>query len=324
MTALLSVPLGLLAALGRRGPQGFAVSIFLGLALPGLASTMRPILPVCIFFFVTLAFARADFGGVRRVLNRPARLAIAFAWITFGMPAMIEAGLLMIGRDAVGPGLLLGITLVAAAPPLMGFPVYAALLGLDNSLGIMLLVLTLVASPLVAPPLADFIAGAAVPIDPLQLGLRLLYLLAGSGAACLALRRLAGPSRLASWKNELDGLNVVIYFVFAIAAMDGVIAAAFSTPMKVLGYLLLGTGLAALGFAATQITMRRFGKGESFVLGLGCGMRNTGLLVAAMGSACPPDTYLFFSLLQFPIYCAPLLVAPLARVMVPKTQRATV
>ena len=108
----------------------------------------------------------------------------------------------------------------------------------------------------------------------------------------------------------------MLYFLFAIAAMDGVIAATLATPLKVLGYLLLGTGMAVVGFVATQFVMRRLGAGESFVLGLGVGMRNTGLLVAAMGAACPPDTFLFFSLLQFPIYCAPLLVAPLARIMV--------
>ena len=32
-------------------------------------------------------------------------------------------------------------------------------------------------------------------------------------------------------------------------------------------------------------------------------------------SACPPNTYLFFALLQFPIYTAPLLVGPLARLI---------
>ena len=317
MTSPFSWPRRILAILGRHGPKSFAASIFLGLALPGLAATMRPILPVCIFFFVTLAFARADFGGVRRVLGKPGPLALALVWITFGMPLMIEAGLLAFGRDALSPGLLLGIALVAAAPPLMGFPVYAALLGLDNSMGIALLVLSLIATPLVAPPLADFIAGAAVPIDPMQLGLRLFYLLAGCGVACLTLRKVAGPARLAGWRNELDGVNVVLYFLFAIAAMDGVIAATLATPLKVLGYLLLGTGMAVVGFVATQFVMRRLGAGESFVLGLGVGMRNTGLLVAAMGAACPPDTFLFFSLLQFPIYCAPLLVAPLARIMVP-------
>lgn len=322
MMSPFAIPRRLLAFVGRHGPISFAVSIFLGLALPGLASTMRPVLPVCIFFFVTLAFARADFGGVRRVLYRPGWLAFAFAWITFAMPLLISLGILAVGRGALSPGLLLGMALVGAAPPLMGFPVYAALLGLDNSMGVTLLVLSLVATPFVSPPLADVIAGEAVPIDPVQLGVRLLLMLAGCGVACMALRKAAGTARLGAWRNELDGVNVLLYFLFAIAAMDGVIAAAFATPMKVLGYLLLGCALAGLGFAMTQVVMRRFGPGESFVLGLGTGMRNTGLLVAAMGSACPPDTYLFFSLLQFPIYCAPMLVAPLARIMVPKAQRA--
>ena len=104
MVSPFAIPRRLLAFVGRHGPIGFAVSIFLGLALPGLASTMRPILPVCIFFFVTLAFARADFGGVRRVLYRPGWLAFAFAWITFAMPLLIALGILAVGRGSVSPG----------------------------------------------------------------------------------------------------------------------------------------------------------------------------------------------------------------------------
>lgn len=310
-----------LALLGRHGPLGFAVSIFVGLALPGLASTMRPVLPFTIFCFVTLSFARADFAGVRRVLARPASLAAAFLWITLSMPVMLEAGLWVIGRDMVGPGLLLGIALVAAAPPLMGFPVYAALLRLDSSLGIALLVVSLVATPFIAPSLASLIAGAAVPIDPVLLGLRLLWLLGGAGLACLALRRWVGPARLAAWRQPLDGINVLLYFIFAIAAMDGVIAATLENPGRTVLFLLVGVGLAALGFVAALVVMRGFGRSRAFVLGLGTGMRNTGLLVAAMGTACPPDTYLFFSLLQFPIYCAPLIFAPLARWLVPDEDR---
>lgn len=311
-----------LGFIGRHGPAGFALSIFLGLALPGLAATMRPVLPACIFCFVALSFARADFGGVARVVRRPAALAVAFLWITFGMPALIEAGLLAIGREAVSPGLLLGLALVAAAPPLMGFPAYAALLRIDNSLGMALLVLALAVTPLVAPSLASFIAGAAVPIDSTTLAIRLLLLLAGAGAAALLLRAVASPARLAARREVLDGINVVLYFVFAIAAMDGVIDATLADPARTLRFLLVGSGLAALGFAAAQAIMRAFGPAQAFVLGLGTGMRNTGLLVAAMGAACPPDTYLFFALLQFPIYCAPLLVAPLARAMVPLAQRS--
>ena len=310
-----------LALLGRFGSLGFALSIFLGLALPGLASTMRPVLPVTIFCFVTLAFARADFAGVRRVLGRPVALGAAFLWIALGMPVMLEAILWMVGRDAIGPGLLLGIALVAAAPPLMGFPVYAALMRLDGSLGIALLVLSLVVTPVVAPPLASLIAGEAVPIDPVVLGLRLLWLLGGAGLACLALRRVVGVARLKAWRQPLDGVNVLLYFVFAIAAMDGVITATLEQPFRTAFFLLVAVGLAALGLLSALVVMRGFGRAQAFVLGLGTGMRNTGLLVAAMGAACPPDTYLFFSLLQFPIYCAPLVLAPLARALVPAQDR---
>src|SRR6476469_2365747 len=104
---MLSAPAALshaLAAMGRYGTLGFAVSIFVGLALPALASTMRPVLPVSIFCFVALSFARADFGGLRRVVSRPGALALAFLWITLGMPVLIEAGLLGVGREAVSPG----------------------------------------------------------------------------------------------------------------------------------------------------------------------------------------------------------------------------
>jgi BASS family bile acid:Na+ symporter len=180
---------------------------------------------------------------------------------------------------------------------------------------------TMAVTPVLAPPRAGFIAGEAVPRDPVTLGLRLLLLLGGSLAACLAVRRVVGIERLAARKAVFDGLNVVIYFIFAIAAMDGVIDAARATPGKVAGYLALSFALAGAGFLSAQVVMRRLGRADAFVLGLGTGMRNSGLLVAALGAACPPDTYLLFSLLQIPIYCAPLLVAPLARILVPASAR---
>ncbi|MHB2168663.1 hypothetical protein [Alsobacter sp. R-9] len=317
MSPLVSLPLQALTFLGRHGAAGFAVSIFAGLALPGLAESFRPLLPVTIFCFVALSFARADFSGVKRALGRTGRLSAAMAWITLAMPVLIVAAVALVGRGSIEPGLLLGIALIGAAPPLMGFPAYAALLGLDNSLGITLLVFSLVITPFVAPPLAGFIAGEAVPIDPMVLGIRLFALLAGSGLACLAFRRFAGVERIRRWRHPLDGVNVVIYFVFAVAAMDGVIAQTLANPAKTALYLALGTGTAVAGLAITMLALSRaVGRADAFVLGLGTGMRNTGLLVSAMGAACPPDTYLFFSLLQFPIYTAPLLVAPLARAIV--------
>ena len=232
MSSFISVVPRMLAWLGKRGAAGFAISMFMGLSLPWLASSFRPFLPYSIFLFVTLTFARADFAGVRRVLQQPGKLAVAVAWITLCMPVLIGLALAIIGRDSIEPGLLLGIALIAAAPPLMGVPAYAALLGLDNSLCIAFLVISLVLTPFVSPSLASFVAGDAVPIDPVVLGLRLLALLGGAGIACLVLRKIAGPARIAARRHELDGLFVLIYFFFAIAAMDGVIPQTLESPLR--------------------------------------------------------------------------------------------
>jgi len=320
LSALSALLVRALTFLGRHGAAGFALSIFLGLALPALASSFRPLLPVTIFCFVTLTFARADFSGVRRIVGQPGRLLSAIAWATLAMPIAIVLVLAVVGRGVIDPGLLLGIALIAASPPLMGVPAYAALLGLDNSLGIALLVVTTALTPFIGPPLASFVAGEAVPIDPFVLGLRMFGLLAGSLLACLALRRFVGTAALARWKHPLNGVNVLIYFVFAVAAMDGVIDATLADPGRTALYLALGCGIAVVGLAATMAVLsRRMGSADAFVLGLGTGMRNTGLMVSAMGVACPPNTYLFFALLQFPIYTAPLLVGPLARLVLRRT-----
>ena len=93
MSSVFSFVPRMLAWLGKRGAAGFAISMFMGLSLPWLASSFRPFLPYSIFLFVTLTFARADFAGVRRVLQQPGKLAVAVAWITLCMPVLIGLAL---------------------------------------------------------------------------------------------------------------------------------------------------------------------------------------------------------------------------------------
>ncbi len=301
--------------MGRHGAAGFALSIFLGLALPQLASTLRPLLPVTIFTFIALTFARADFTGLRRAMRTPARLGAAFAWMTLLPPIAMGIAVTAIGRDAIEPGLLLGLALIGAAPPLMGFPAYAAVLGLDSSLGLLVLVISVGLTPITAPSLTTWLAGAAVPMDPLVLAIRLVGLMGGGMAAALLIRRIVGTDRLSRRRHELDGFNVVIYFLFAVAAMDGVVDALRSTPGKAALYFGVSTSICIIAVSLSFLVLRRMGDATALVLSMGAGMRNMAPLVAAMGAACPRDTYLFFALLQIPIYLAPVAVAPFARMI---------
>src|SRR5918993_756924 len=87
-----------LAWIGRYGTQGFAASIFLGLALPQFAAAARPLLAVSIFVFVMITFARVDVAALRGLLRRPAppiMSAPAVAMLLNLQPTLIMAAVLV-------------------------------------------------------------------------------------------------------------------------------------------------------------------------------------------------------------------------------------
>lgn len=311
-----------LAFLGRHGTVFFAISIFLGLALPQLASSLRPMLAITVFVFIMLTFARTDGDNLRQTLGRPWRFLAAYLWMSLSVPLAMLAVFAVLPRERWNPDVLLGVSMYAAAPALMGCPAYATLLGFRNGLIVAILFLSLAMSPLLSPLLTSFLVGHGVPIDSFVLTLRLLTLVGGAVAAGLALRRFAGPVRLGAWKHQIDGFGVFCYFLFAIPAMDGVIGAVQAKPLWVLGLLALSSAIMLAAHLLTLLVMDWLGANDAFTLSLGTSLRNVGMLIAALGSATPADAYLFFALSQFPVYMAPLLASPLARVYRRRSARA--
>jgi len=102
-----------LAWLGRHGTQGFALSIFLGLALPQFSAMARPALPITIFCFTTVVFMRLDMGVTLGLLRRPAKLAASCAWLIAGPVLLIGGALLLVGRENLDPGIVLGLAIIA-------------------------------------------------------------------------------------------------------------------------------------------------------------------------------------------------------------------
>lgn len=302
-----------LAAIGRRGTEGFALSIFLGLALPWLAERARPVLPVTIFCFTTVVFMRADFGVIRGLVQRPARLIMGCLWLILAPVLLIGGALALVGREALDPGLVLGLAILGAAPPIMSSPAVAILYRFEPNLIIACVLTTTILAPLLSPVLVEWLAGAAVPLDPSVLSLRLVLFIGGGILCATVLRRLWGVEKIRAMKESLDGFGVVMYFIFAIAAMDGVTAAAFDNPLRVAGFTLTAFAFAAAGLVLGMMMLRPVGPTDRFMLGYGTAQRNMGLLIAALGAGVPPTTFLFFALAQFPIYLMPWLLKPVAR-----------
>jgi bile acid:Na+ symporter, BASS family len=302
-----------LGLIGRYGTQGFAISIFVGLALPQFAAAARPLLGVTIFIFTTLTFARAEQDQVRALIKAPSQLMLASLWIVLAPVILIGVILTIIGRSSLDPGLVMGLAIMAAAPPIMSSPAVAMMLGLAPTLLLTTVLLTTVFSPLLSPFLVEMVAWAPVPLDRSILIQRLALLIGGSIIAAVLLRKMVGMERIRVHKATFDGIGVLMYFLFAIAAMDGVMEAAIADPWRVAQFTSFAFLMAILGFLAAWLVLKPLDGADRFVLGYATCQRNMGLLIAALGAAAPKTTFLFFALAQFPIYLMPQLVKHFAQ-----------
>jgi BASS family bile acid:Na+ symporter len=308
MTALLDG----LALIARYGTQLFIASILIGLALPLAAATARPLLGVCIFLFITLTFARADLGMIGRVFGEPRRLALACLWLALAPAVVTGLALTLVGRESLDPGWCSGSRssarprrscrgrrsrhCSASSPRCCSAPRWSRRWP----------------APALSPILADLVAGAAVPLDRGALAWRLAWFIGGAILVAFAARRLIGEEPLAARRRSIDGAGVVIYFVFAVAAMDGVTSAAFARPLLVAGFLAAAFAVSLACLLLTWIGLRPIGRGDRLMFGYAAGQRNMGVLIATLGASVPDTTFLFFALAQFPIYFMPQVLRSLA------------
>ena len=302
-----------LALIGRYATQGFAISIMVGLMLPQFAAAARPFLPVAIFVFVAMTFARVDLHALRAILRAPSGLIFALIWTTLAPILLVGGALALVGRDNLDPGLVLGLAILAAAPPIMSSPAIAMVLGLAPTMLLTVVLVMTALAPLYSPIAAEFVAGVVVPIDVGVLVTRMMLLIGGAIITALVIRLVLGEGSIRKHKASFDGLGVVTYFLFAVAAMDGVLHAVMDNPLRVAGYLGIVFAIAFAGILSAMLILRPLSPSDRFVLGYGTGQRNMGLLIAALGAATPDTTYLFFALAQFPIYLMPQIVKRFSR-----------
>ena len=308
----LALPAAVLALLGRHGTLIAACSIFVGLAFPALAAACKPYLGEVIVVMIVLSFLRVDPDELRSHWTSPRLILATNVWVLLVLPVVL--GLLFVGAgvNAAMPGLYFMLVLQMSAPGLMSSPAIAAMLGLDAALTLASLIVGTAAVPLTASLFTHVFLGSVV-ISPVAFGLRLFLIIAGSAAAAAIVRRLAGHAFIEAQRGRIDGLNVIAFAMFAIAAMDGVPAHFRADPALVVKLTGLAFLLALGQIAVTALIFRRAGAGRAFAIGMIAGNRNIGLMLAATGFAIPDVAWLYFALAQLPIYLLPHLLRPLAR-----------
>ncbi len=307
---MLNLPLAALGWLGRRGTVAVAASLFVGMALPSWSAYARPWLSHTVFVLLVLAFLRVDPEAVRSRLKRPVLLVGAGAWMMLGLPAIAVLLLHVFGLTGIGPEFTLAIFIVTAAPSVMSAPAFIYLMGLDGALSLTVLIACVLLTPVSAPLMGGLILNGVLPISAPDLALRLFLLLGGAFLVASLIRLVIGRARIVGYKSQIDGLNVLLLFFFAVAAMDNVAATFADRPLFTVAIAGLTFVVAFAQIGLTLLVFRPASRADAFVIAHSAGNRNLGLMVAALGGTVPEFTWLWFALGQLPIYMLPLMLKP--------------
>ena len=312
-----------LSWLGRRGTQAVAALVVIGIAVPAIGALLKPYVTEAIFVLLCVAFLRVEPAAFRGCLKRPSIVLAATAWTIAVIPAVFGVGYLALGLQDRSPDLFLALILQAVASPMMAAPALAALMGLDSTLVLVTLTASTAVIPFSAPVFTSAFIGDNLALSPLTLGVRLFVILAGSALVGIAARRMAGPVAIGRHADAINGVNVLVLFVFVAAVMESVAARFVAAPARTVGLAALAFLVYFAVLGLTSLLFARAGRARAFALGLMASQRNMGLMLAATGGALPDLTWLYFALSQFPIYLSPQLLRPLARRLVARTYTAT-
>lgn len=286
-----------------------AAGFLLGLFLPPMAALLRPFLTVMVLALMTVVYLRIEPQSLVAQVRAPGTLVIAVLWIMVVSP-LVAAGVLTLVD--LPPALAAAVILWAASPPLASAATVAMILGLDGALAF---VLSLVASfllPLTLPPLASVVLGLELGLQPWTLSLRLAVMIVGTALAAMALRRLIGAAAIKRHPLRVDGIAVVILFLFGIAVMDGAADTIFNNP-AIAGLLVITAFASAVLMIALGTALFWWSsRATAGAIGFVSGNRNFALVLAS-GGVWPSDYFLYFAAIQFPIYLLPLILRPYAR-----------
>lgn len=292
---------------GRRGSLLLAVGIFAGLLTPPLAAALRDVVTPVVFLLMTLVLLRVDPTQVLGYLRRPVLVAALLGWLLLACPVLAWTVARLTGLDGpLGAALVIMATGCAATSS----PAFARMVGLDGEVSLVVAVISTLLVPFTAPPLALGLLGVDLSISVAALSARLVLVVGLPLVLSVAIRRVAGPARLAAWGPAVDGAVVLLVVLYGFGVMDGVLALLLREP----GFVLGGVALAFAGsFGLNAVTALAFlpaGRRLALSAGLLSGNRNMALYLAVLPATTDQRVLLFFALCQFPLFLSPFLLRP--------------
>ena len=299
--------------LGRQGTRAIGVSIVIGIAFPWIGQWCRPFVSGAVFILLCTAFMQVDVVAARSFLRRPGLVIGATVWTSIVIPLLFGLFLRFIGLDISEPELFLALMLQAVASPIMSAPALAMIMGLESTIVLIIMFFSTALVPLTAPLFTLLFVGPALSITSIDLASRLLVILAGSAAAGIVIRKVAGSTAIERNNEAINGFNIIILFFFVAAVMESVGVKILADPSTTFRYMMIAFVVFFMVMALSSPVFIFAGRKRALSIGLMVSQRNMALMLAATGSTLPDLTWLYFAFAQFPLFLSPQLLTPLIR-----------
>jgi BASS family bile acid:Na+ symporter len=276
---------------------------------------MRPLLEPVVVLLLTMALIRLDWRTGLAYLRRPVLAATIAAWLFLVTPVIIWFAGTSLGLAAP---LLVAVVLNAASAPLASSVPFTQLLRLDAELAMFVVAVGTMLLPVTIAPLILWLLGTALPVAPETVAVRSLLFIGLPLLLAAAVRRIFPALRILSKREEMDGLVVLLFIVFALAITDGVTGRLLADPLY--GFTILMAAF-AVSISLHALSLGAFwwmGRRGALSMAVTAGNRNLAILLVLLGDGFSPDFALYVALGQIPIFTMPAVVNLLCRRLLPE------
>jgi len=281
-----------------------AVSIFVGIAFPALASFFRPFLLPLIFLLFLSAILQVSFGDAVQ-----AAIYDRSSWITLLWQLLILPLLLFISLKPFLSQQLHTFAVVSmSAGAITATTAFSRLFHLNSAMSLVVCIAGAVLMPLPLYLVLKLLVVTDVSIDLQAYSFRIVVFILLPFLIAFVLRKLVKPEFDTWIQQKMPSVAMVLLVFFGIAVMDGVGELMFVDPAKLFGYVLLAFGLSLGVQLLSYFALLFLGRRDATTAAMLCAYRNMGLVAAIAGSSLGEDFFIFLGVWQFPMYLLPLLL----------------
>jgi arsenite transporter len=296
----------LLAWIARNGRLMLLAGLALGIALPGLATALRPGIAPMIVALLFLAVLRLGPQGIRSGLKGLGRAAGLALVLQLALP--LGAVALFAALGVLAHPLATGTVLALAAAPITGSPNITLMAGGDPTPALRQLVTGTTLLPLTVIPVFFLVPAFGSPAAVTVAALKLLGLIALAGGVALILR---GSGIVTAGERSVQVMDAAAALLLGLVVI-GMMSAVGPALIHDTPAFLAALGVAfALNFPLQMLAARiaaRRDPAAAPALGIVAGNRNIGLFISVLPVATADQLLLFIGCFQIPMYLTPFLL----------------